>query len=86
MSDANHFTFPPLDLANSRIESVVAYGPPRTRRARLMNRLRRLFGRDEQDEILGIFRMVDGELVEVDEIHDTWEINERYHGHIDVTK
>jgi hypothetical protein len=38
-------------LSYSRVEGGVLYGPPRSRRGRLLNRLRRLVGRDERADI-----------------------------------
>lgn len=32
-------------------ETVMMYGPPRSRRGRLLNRIRRLFGREERQEL-----------------------------------
>ena len=39
------------DFANSVVTGALVYGPPKSRRARLLNRIRRLLGRDEQDEV-----------------------------------
>ena len=40
------------DFTNSVVTGALVYGPPKSRRKRLLNRIRRLLGRDEQDEII----------------------------------
>lgn len=45
------FTENSTTWADAQVTLVILYGPPRTRRGRLMNRIRRLLGRDEQDEM-----------------------------------
>jgi len=47
--DATEFTTP--DFAGT-VTGVIIYAPPKSRRKRLLNRIRRLLGRDEQDEII----------------------------------
>ncbi len=45
------------------VESIIFYGPPRGRRKRLLNRIRRLLGRDEQDEVYYLRAPRPGEIV-----------------------